>query len=256
MCEPLVVLEVYIRKFCHLRGATNFRLIMHRGHSIFRVVLATGVAIFWFRAQFALLPRGSSRITFSRVLVAFVDRRRGIISQCYNYMLWLINEPSWKITDSNSEHLVRQKDHNSTRSYRKLLFGWYVSENYRQYAVSCRCYHDDLCGVESIINCRTSHIGCAVIRWVVNGGLFRLEEVRRTMEENMIDVPFCGTACTTTGCECHGTTLRFLGKLPWMNRSINSVPCSKSTARLRTIPIQTRVCRSPILRWRRIVLFG
>lgn len=49
-----------------------------------------------------------------------------------------------------------------------------------------------------------------------------------------------------TGCKCHGTAFRSLGKMSQMKRSMNDVLSDRLTANFWAIPNQTRVVRSSI----------
>lgn len=87
-----------------------------------------------------------------------------------------------------------------------------------------------------------------MVNWAVNGRVLRPVELWMLIVAPIWDALFGGEGSIFTGCGRRGTTLRLMGKIPRINRSINDMPSSKSTARLAAIPNQTLVCRSSIRR--------
>lgn len=56
------------------------------------------------------------------------------------------------------------------------------------------------------------------------------------------------------GCGCHGTFFGLLGKVTRMKRSTDNAPSNKFAEELRTIPSKTRVFRTSMQRWSRMIL--
>lgn len=99
-----------------------------------------------------------------------------------------------------------------------------------------------------IFTCHVSYTWCAKVIRDVDGRLLRSVELQKKIVAPVLHAPLGNEAIIAKSCKSHGANLCLLGKIPQMHRSLNHIPSSKSTTRLKEIRNQTRACWLPILR--------